>query len=161
MRRVASQHTQPRPVRRRGFSLLELVMVLAILGTVAGLAAPRVADVVLAQRVATAADRLEQDLRLTRDLAVGTSTSQSVSLSTADHAYTRPDHLAVRRSDDQSQVSLAASPHRVEIAKVTGPMDVTFDGFGQAAAQTEIVLAAGRHTAIVRVLSPSGVVVQP
>ena len=66
---------------RRGFTLLELVLVVAILGVVAAIAAPRYGNAIQNYRANAAAQRLRADLEYARARAKSTSSSRTVTVS--------------------------------------------------------------------------------
>jgi general secretion pathway protein H len=71
----------------RGFSLLELVVVLAILALAAAAAVPRLQGSTASQGVRTAAERLAGTLRTTRAEVLRTSTEKAVMFDPQTRAY--------------------------------------------------------------------------
>ena len=61
------------PATRRAFSLVELVIVILVLGILAGAAAPRYASALRWKRLESSAYRIAADLRRARDEAVQAS----------------------------------------------------------------------------------------
>ena len=73
--RSARWNKMPRfSCRRQGFSLIELMVVIAIVGVIAGISAPPIFKYVAANRLQANADRLAADLQYARALSISTST---------------------------------------------------------------------------------------
>ena len=75
----------------RGFSLLELVLVLGILTVLAAIGIPRYGASAARYRADLVAQRLVADLRLARGHAQATSASQSVEFDVDLNQYTLPN----------------------------------------------------------------------
>ena len=63
------------PMNRRGFTLTEIMIVIMIVGIIAGIAAPPLFRYVASNRLQTQTDRLAADLQYARTLAVSTNTT--------------------------------------------------------------------------------------
>ena len=98
---------------RRGFSLLELVLVLAIMTTMSAIAVPRYAVSLARYRIDAAAKRVKAELSLARKTAKITGAALTVDVS---------DYQAI----------LSESPYRALIvsADFDGDEEIVFDGYG-------------------------------
>lgn len=116
----------------RGFSLVELVLVVAIIASLAAIAVPRYARSIVRFRVESAARRIVADLDLARKSARRSSTSRTVAFTIAANTY-RISGLG--GLDDRSQdyaVLLSGEPYRAAIVSCDfgGDTEVVFDGYG-------------------------------
>ncbi|MBX3384281.1 MAG: GspH/FimT family pseudopilin [Phycisphaeraceae bacterium] len=108
-----------RRARRRGYSLLELVIVVVILGVIAALAAPRLAMSAESKRVHFAAKRLAADLGTARASAMASSSPRTITISAAEGKYSISSVSDIDRMGMQYSVNLARDPYGVVIDSVT------------------------------------------
>lgn len=147
---------------RSGFTLVELVMVLAIAAVVAAMAAPRWGRSMARWQVDAAARRLAADLAWAQSRARVTSSRQTVNFNVTSGQYQLvgvpdPDHPA-----NTYTVSLGQAPYRCAIVSAA-PADtngnVTFDGYGTPSAGGTIVLQCGDFQRVVQVNAAAGIIV--
>ena len=132
--------------RPAGFSLIEVLMVLGIIGVIAAMAMPRWTRSVARYEADAAARRLAADLGWAQSLARNTSSSLTVHVNLADSTYqlvgvADPDHPGQGYSVDLKQ-----SPYRCAIAASSATDangNIVFDGYGTTAATGSIVVQAG------------------
>src|SRR6056297_880136 len=157
---------QRRP-RRRGFSLLELTVVLLLLGIVAAVAQPKFSETLSRYRVEAAAARLQSDLIYAQTLARVRSRATTIRFFVAAERLTSayrlegvPDPaVAANRFSPQTpstwyRVALHEEPYRVALR--AAPATLTFDLHGRPDTAAAMTLGLGTRTRRVRVIAGSG-----
>lgn len=145
---------------RRGFTLIEMAMVAAIMGVLALLAAPRVATTIANARVQSAAARLAADLVAARAAARQASASRAVTFGARGYTITGLSS----QSDPAAPyaVALGDEPFGVELVSVviaggTATRTLSFDGYGAPSATATITLRRGPAVRSVIVNAPGTV----
>jgi len=132
--------------------------VLAILGIITGIVAPRYGQFLARQRVEAAARRIVADLSYAQRRARHMSKSVTVRFTAAAHRYTLlntpdPDHPSATYS-----VSLVAEPYDAALTSVDfgGDADLVFDGFGRPDTGGTAVVRVGTYQKSVVVNAATG-----
>lgn len=154
---------KPVPVRDwqppflRGFSLIELIVIMIILSLMASVAVPRVANTLARRRVEFAAARIVSDLRLAQREARVASQGRTVSFDTSTNAYTL---LAVADLDHPTEyvVRLADPPYEVKLvsANLGDDAQIKFDGYGVPDTGGTVVISARTNRITITVDAASG-----
>ncbi len=158
-----------RRARSSAFSLLELIIVLVILGTIASLASVRYAGAASTYRIEAAASRLAADLRQARQRALARSSEVFVTFDTTDESYQVRTREEIANGDEGStqsltgaiQVQLDDEPYRVSISRLNvtgGRPEVVFNAFGTADSDMTVELKTGDRKRTVTLVGATGVV---
>lgn len=146
------------PDRRPGFSILELVVVLLVMGIVAAAATPSFYTSLRHHELETAARRLALDLEQARHAARVKSQTQSLNFTNAT-SYTLSSGVVDMDSAGQTySVDLAGTPYELDNVAVNlgGPTTISFDGYGNVSVGGTIVLALGDQTRTVTLNATNG-----
>lgn len=166
VRRIWASY-RPGPAKRRvrrgpvgrGFSMVEMVIVILILGIMAAVAVPRFADATARRRVEEAARRVEADLTMARREAAARDVKQNVSFDPAGGQYAVvPGPRRLDGGGGAYAARLADPPYQTEIvsAQFGSDRDVLFSRNGMPDSGGTVVLRSGGHKATVTVDGAGG-----
>lgn len=145
-RRAHLSATTPRRTRHPpGFTLLEFILVLVIIGMVGAVALPRYANAVTSFRVDGAATRVVADLALAQMRARTTGVSQTVTFDPPGNSYCLPGVPDPDHDAPTYVVELAGGEYHAEIisADLGGDPTVVFDGYGLPDSGGNVIVQAG------------------
>lgn len=147
---------------RPAFSLVEVVIVLAIMAVLAAVAAPRYSASISNYRVNMAAHRVAADVALTQASARAASASRQMAFDAAKNMYTVSGVAALDGRNGGYSVLLSDQPYGVSIGsltftKVPANGALTFDGFGVPDGGATIVVTTGSYSRTVAVDPATGV----
>lgn len=149
--------TQTAAGRRRGFTMVELVIVTMIIGILSAVAAPRFADSLARYRAEAAARQLRSDLAETQLRAKTTSASQVIQFDAVAESYTLPGVPHIDHPGQDYQVDLV-SRFQTAIVSVDcgGDAELGFDGYGVPDSGAEITVQCGAYQRTVIVAAETG-----
>ena len=142
----------------RGFSLLELVMVVCVLGILAATAIPKIASSLQRNRAEAAARRIASDMNLAQARARQASASQRVVFDVAGGSYTLVGMMSPDHPTAAYVVSLKDSPYEVLIvsANLGGDAQIIFNGYGVPDSDGTVLIQAGSFWRSVSVAAETG-----
>ncbi len=134
-----------RPASQRGFSLLEVVLVLAIMGIAAAVAVPRYSRAGARYRADLAARRVAADLRLAQSQAKAASSARTVAFSAATEQYQLLGVSSPDGAPGDYTVVLSAEPYKADLtsANFNGNSQVIFSGWGLPNDGGTVVISVG------------------
>jgi len=138
---------------RRGFSLVELMMVAAIISVMAAIAAPRYASALASYRADAAARRIVADLALAQGRAKAQSTTLTVDFDPPAGKYAITGMADPDRPASAYTVDLRAEPYRAALdqAAFGQGTKVNFDGYGIPNKGGTIILHVGSYSKTITV----------
>lgn len=141
-----------------GFSLLELVLVLAIMTILAAIAAPRYQRSLNRYRADLAAHRIVQDLKLAQATAKAKGTSQKVVISSGTETVVLTNLTDLDPHVSEYCTKLSESPYKANITSSSLPSnnDIIFDGWGFPDSSGMVVLSVGSETRTITVDANTG-----
>lgn len=141
----------------RGFSLVELIVVMVILSLMASVAVPRFANSLARRRVEFAAARIVSDLRLAQREARLASQTRTVSFDVAAGTYTLLS-VADLNHPTEYVVKLADPPYEATLMSVDcgGDTEIKFDGYGVPDSGGTVVVTSRGHRITITVDATSG-----
>ena len=142
----------------RGFTLFEMVAVIAVTAIMAAIALPRYSEAVNRQKVDAAARRIVADLAMAQTRAKANSSSQAINFTAGTSQYQIPgmsdlDHAAVAYS-----VNLAADPYAVTLtwSGIGADNALSFNGYGVPDSSGTFVVSRGNYSKTVTLDSDTG-----
>jgi prepilin-type N-terminal cleavage/methylation domain-containing protein len=143
-----------------GFTIIELIITLAVLAVVTAIAMPRFGSAIGRYRADLAVRRVVADLNFARARAVSRSTSQTVSFDASLHRYWLVDMADPDRQSRAYGVELARPPYEANFVKLDLGDDfaIVFDGYGVPDRAGTIVLGVGGIRKVIAIEAGSGAV---
>lgn len=133
---------------QRAFSLIELVIVLTIVGTMAALAVPRYANAAARYRADAAAKRVGADLELAAVQARMLGKAVTVSFNTTNATYSIAGVESLRHRAGGYTIDLAVEPYRCTLVSATfgASSQATYTFYGTPVSGGQVVVRSGTCT---------------
>ena len=118
--------------RRGGFSIVEIVIVVMIIGVFGAIAIPRYANSLTRYRADATARRVVADLALAQSAAKQSASQRQVAFNAVNHSYQIQNVKALDSNAPFYDVDLTQSPYAAQIDSVNfgGDAVLIFDGHG-------------------------------
>ncbi|MEX2670994.1 MAG: prepilin-type N-terminal cleavage/methylation domain-containing protein [Phycisphaeraceae bacterium] len=144
--------------RAFAFSLIELVMVVAIISVVAAVAVPRFSGAERRYRVESAAGRVAADLAYVARTARARASSQAVDFALASDSYASSARPLDEGPDEPYVVRLDRAPYRATLVAVDldGTTGLIFDGYGMPDRSGTITVGVGDSLRTITVDAETG-----
>jgi prepilin-type N-terminal cleavage/methylation domain-containing protein len=147
-----------RTPKNTGFSLIELLLVLGIMVTFAGMAIPRYSDAVFRHQADLAARRVVTDLRQAQSYAKTASAACTVSFSVNSEQYELTNVPSFDGQPGDYIMDLRADPYNAKLtsADFDGATQVVFDGWGMPDSGGTVVIGLGSEQRTITVDGETG-----
>lgn len=145
-------------MRRQAFSLLEGLLVVAIVSLLSAVALPRYSRFTAQQRLESATRRVLLDLANTRRGAQLVSASRQISFSPATESYTQAGVTDMNHPGQVATVRLDAEPYGAELVSALfgGDSVLVFNAYGSPDSGGTIVIRVGALQQTITVDGPTG-----
>lgn len=142
----------------RGFTLMELVMVMALAGIFAAIAVPRYGNALSRYRVDLAAKRIAADLALAQHRAKVAGASRTVTFNVASSSYQLAAIADFQKPSVNYSVNLTQSPYVAKLISVNlgGDSSIVFNGYGMPDSGGTLTVASGVHERVIIVNATTG-----
>lgn len=146
--------------KHKAISFIELVIVVMIIGILAGVSIPRYASFLSTQRVESAARKIKMDLQFAKNRARISSSNRIIEFDVINNSYRIVGMNDLNHKANEYQVFLDKPPYHAELvsADFNTTAKVTFDGYGVPDNNGTIVVQVGNNIEIINIYRPDNLV---
>ncbi len=146
--------------RAAGFALLELLLVVAILGSIGALAWPIYGQSAARAKLETSARLIQSELRLAREQALARGVSHGVAFSIGTGSYqVRRAGIVIRIGNLEEGVRFLATDLKDSSGRPQTGVDFSFDGSPSSSGTITLVEAGGRSVTLLLIEGTGHVVI--
>jgi prepilin-type N-terminal cleavage/methylation domain-containing protein len=148
-----------RPADRRGYTLIEVMIVAVISATLAALAIPRYTTAISNYRVEAAAHQVAADLNYARTRAMSASTSRTVTFNVSGGTYSISSETDLNHGSGAYITDLTKSPYFATISSASfgGVASISFNGYGIPANSGTVTVIVGSNSRQILLSADSGI----
>lgn len=141
-----------------GFTLVEIVVAVLIIGILAASAAPRISNRISYHRADSAAERIASDFNLARRQAMARGVDETVAFDTGNHRYTLSSVTSLSSPTAVYTVKLDEYPYECAVLVVSfgGGSTVAFNPYGIPDNGGKIVIQSGSEQRTISLDEGSG-----
>ena len=143
---------------QRAFTLVEVVLVIAIAAVISAMAMPRYGESLARYRASLAAKRVASDLALVQARARSMGTTRSITFNSLQSSYSLTGETGLIDSQSTYSVTLGTDPYFATIVSINfgGASAISFNGYGVPSQGGTIVLRSGTAQRTVTLEAISG-----
>jgi prepilin-type N-terminal cleavage/methylation domain-containing protein len=153
MKRIQTSRDRVAVTRRPGFTMIEIVIVVLILGILSAVAAPRYLDTLAHYRTDATAKRIVADLQVAKRRAQHSSSSQTIVFHVDENRYEITTMKDMNHSQEvyEHRLGEGVSVAKLVSASFGGSNTLVFDIYGKPSSAGTIVFNAGGRDQTVQV----------
>lgn len=143
---------------RPGFTLVEILLVAAIIAIAAGIGVPRYAAAVARYRLTSTTQRIIHDFAFASQVARVQSAPATIRFDPVTDTYTIDGVSDPDRPGEPYTVNLTADPYAAQLdhADFDGNPNLTFDGYGDASVDGVVIIRSGSTMQVIRFDAQTG-----
>ncbi len=150
--------SQPGVCLNFGFTMIELMLVMAIVAVFSAIAVPRYSQSTDRYRADAAARRIEADYKLARNRARITSSTVTIVFDRANNKYSIAGLADLNQTRSNYTVELSEAPYEADLVKAMFDegSQISFDGYGVPGGEGTVILTVGSQQRTISIAADTG-----